>query len=99
MSVNRYKKYIFLYRDLYLTTNINIQIVTRTQKMKIVTRIDRKDTKMKILLIEDNMTIIKGLKYALEKNNYEFEYRSKVKDAKKYLEENTKVDLIILDVA
>lgn len=54
---------------------------------------------MKILLVEDNMTIIKGLKYALEKNNYEFDYKSKVKDVKKFLEENPQVNLIILDVS
>ena len=54
---------------------------------------------MKILLIEDNSTIIKGLKYALEKEKYEFEYKSFLRDARKYLEDGAEVDLVILDVS
>ena len=53
---------------------------------------------MKILLVEDNIAIVKGLKYALEKNGYEFVHKSSITETKKYLEEE-QVDLIILDVA
>lgn len=53
---------------------------------------------MKVLLIEDNISIIKGLKYALEKEKYEFECKSSVKEAKKLLSEEEGIDLIILDV-
>ena len=52
---------------------------------------------MKILLIEDNLTIIKGLKYNLEINNFVVLVASSIKDAKEYLI-NDDVDLIILDI-
>ena len=52
---------------------------------------------MRILLIEDNLTIVKGLKYSLENNNFEFDYKTSISEAKKYLE-NKRVDLIILDI-
>ena len=41
---------------------------------------------MKILLVEDNIAIVKGLKYALEKNGYEFVHKSSTTETKKYLE-------------
>lgn len=53
---------------------------------------------MKILLVEDNQSIIKGLVYALEQNKYEVEVKTTVKDTIIYLE-NNKVDLVILDVS
>lgn len=53
---------------------------------------------MNILLIEDNLTIIKGLKYAFLKNNYNLTYQTKVSDAIIYLKEQKKPDLIILDI-
>ena len=53
---------------------------------------------MNILLVEDNNTIIKGLKYSLEKNNYHFIYQTTIHDTKIYLKENSNVDLIILDI-
>ena len=53
---------------------------------------------MNILLVEDNQTIIKGLKYSFEKNNYDLMYKTSIIDAKKYLMENPKLDLIILDI-
>ena len=53
---------------------------------------------MNILLIEDNLKIIKGLKYALLKNNYNLTYQTKVSDAIIYLKEQKKPDLIILDI-
>lgn len=52
---------------------------------------------MKILLIEDNTTIIKGLKYSLEKNNYKMDYTTCVESSIDYLN-NNKIDLIILDI-
>ena len=54
---------------------------------------------MTILLIEDNDTIIKGLSYSIEKKGYEFKYRTSVKSAGRYVEENAgNIDLIILDI-
>lgn len=53
---------------------------------------------MKILLVEDNQSIIKGLVYALEQNKYEVFAKTTVKDTISFLESN-RVDLIILDVS
>lgn len=53
---------------------------------------------MNILLVEDNQTIIKGLKYSFEKNNYNLIYKTNIKDTKKLLTDNLKLDLIILDI-
>ena len=54
---------------------------------------------MHILLIEDNETIIKGLTYSLEKNNYELIVKKNVKSAKEYLlNKNEDIALIILDI-
>ena len=53
---------------------------------------------MNILLVEDNQTIIKGLKYSFEKNNYNLIYKTNIKDARKLLMDNLKLDLIILDI-
>lgn len=52
---------------------------------------------MNILLIEDNLSIIKGLQYAFLKNNYKLIYKTNIKDSIAYLSKN-KPDLIILDV-
>ncbi len=52
---------------------------------------------MKILLIEDNESIIKGLKYAFATNNYDLITKINIKETKEYLKENT-VNLIILDI-
>ena len=54
---------------------------------------------MKILLLEDNESIAKGLAYSFEKNNYEFTYRTTVKETEAYLLKNDDLDLIILDIA
>ena len=54
---------------------------------------------MKVLLVEDNESIAKGLAYSFEKSNFEFTYRATVKEAEEYLLQNTDVDLIILDIA
>lgn len=54
---------------------------------------------MEILLIEDNIGIVNGLKYALEKENYNFDSCTNMKTAKEYLlNESNKPDLILLDI-
>lgn len=53
---------------------------------------------MKILLVEDNKAITKGLIYALNQNNYDVNSALTLKEAKTFLE-NNKYDLIILDVS
>lgn len=53
---------------------------------------------MKILLIEDNLTIIKALKYNLELNNYEVDYVTSFSEALTYINNNLP-ELIILDVS
>lgn len=53
---------------------------------------------MQILLIEDNLTIIKGLTYTLKQNNYEIYACKNLLEAISYLKDNPKINLIILDV-
>ncbi len=53
---------------------------------------------MNILLIEDTESIIKGLTYSFEKNNYNLTVKTTTKDSKEYLLNNSKIDLIILDI-
>ena len=53
---------------------------------------------MNILLVEDNIAIVKGLKYAFEKNNYNLAYTTTIFDANNYLKNNSDIDLIILDI-
>lgn len=54
---------------------------------------------MNILLVEDSLSIIKGLKYSFEKNSDNLIYKTNVKDTIQYLEENkSKIDFIILDI-
>lgn len=53
---------------------------------------------MNILLVEDNESIINGLVYAFNKNNYSIIARTTVKDTKEYLLDN-QPELIILDVS
>ena len=52
---------------------------------------------MNILLVEDNLSINKGLKYSLDNNGYNVEYKTNYNDALKYIEKNN-TDLIILDI-
>ena len=52
---------------------------------------------MNILLVEDNLSIIKGLKYSLESNGYNVEYRTNTLDALDYIKNNS-TDLIVLDI-
>ena len=53
---------------------------------------------MNILLIEDTESIIKGLTYSFEKDNYNLTVKTTIKDSKEYLLNNSNVDLIILDI-
>ena len=53
---------------------------------------------MQILLIEDNLTIIKGLTYTLKQNNYEAYACKNLLETISYLKDNPKLNLIILDV-
>lgn len=53
---------------------------------------------MKILLIEDNINIVKGLKYSFDKNNYELISKTSIKDAKDFFDMEIHIDLIILDI-
>ena len=52
---------------------------------------------MDILLIEDNITIAKALKYSFDKNGYNLEFKTSLKEAKEYIS-NNKIDLVILDI-
>ena len=54
--------------------------------------------KVRILLVEDNRTIAKGLMYNLEQNGYEVKNPETVEATKKILEEE-KFDLVILDIS
>ena len=53
---------------------------------------------MKILLIEDNQNIIKGLKYTFEERNDTFVALSTKDEATTYLKTNQDIDIILLDV-
>lgn len=53
---------------------------------------------MSILLVEDNESIAEGLAYAFKMNNYHLDYKTTIKDAIEYLNNNTP-ELIILDVS
>lgn len=55
---------------------------------------------MNILLIEDNLTIIKGLTYSFIKNNYNITSKTNIKDTIDYINNNNNnnIDLIILDI-
>lgn len=56
------------------------------------------DKMKKILLVEDNETIIMGLKYSLEQENFNVEVSKTVIDAKKTIE-NKYFDLVLLDIS
>ena len=53
---------------------------------------------MKILLIEDNQNIIKGLKYTFEEQNDTFIALSTKEETTTYLATNQNIDIILLDV-
>ena len=52
---------------------------------------------MHILLVEDNISIIKGLEYSFKKNNYILIAKTSIYEAREYLKNNN-LDLIILDI-
>lgn len=53
---------------------------------------------MNILLVEDNLSIIKGLQYSFELNKYNFNYVMSVNDTISYLDKKSDINLIILDI-
>lgn len=53
---------------------------------------------MQILLVEDNETIIQGLRFFFEKNGYELVVKTRIRQAVEYMDTMPEVDLIILDV-
>lgn len=54
---------------------------------------------MNVLLVEDNPTIVKGLKYSFEKSNYNLFATAGVKETLNFLSNDFKIDLIILDIS
>nr|WP_296466317.1 response regulator transcription factor [uncultured Acetatifactor sp.] len=52
----------------------------------------------KILLLEDDVSLIDGLKYSLKKNNFNVEFVCSVQEALAHLTEIDKYDMLILDV-
>ena len=53
---------------------------------------------MNILLIEDNLDIINGLKYYIEKDNNTLAFKTTIKDSINYINTNKNIDIIILDI-
>ena len=53
---------------------------------------------MNVLLVEDNISIIKGLAYSFEKNKLHLVAKTNIKESKEYLSSNKDIDLIILDI-
>lgn len=53
--------------------------------------------KKRILLLEDDASLVDGLCYSLEKNEYEVESAATVREAKEFLQNNP-YDLLLLDV-
>ena len=54
---------------------------------------------MNVLLIEDNESIVSGLKYSLEQEKYKVFSCTNVADTIKFLEENKQVDIAIIDIS
>lgn len=53
---------------------------------------------MNILLVEDNLTIVKGLNYSFSQNNYHLISKNSIKEVEYYLKTKPYIDLIILDI-
>lgn len=53
---------------------------------------------MNVLLIEDNLSIIKGLKYAFDQENIILNSTTTISKAYDYISSNNEIDIIILDV-
>ena len=54
---------------------------------------------MNVLLIEDNESIVSGLKYSLEQEKYKVFSCTNVADTIKFLKENKPVDIAIIDIS
>ena len=54
---------------------------------------------MNVLLIEDNESIVSGLKYSLEQEKYKVFSCTNVEDTIKFLEEKKQVDIAIIDIS
>ena len=54
---------------------------------------------MNVLLIEDNESIVSGLKYSLEQEKYKVFSCTNVADTIKFLKENKQVDIAIIDIS
>ena len=52
----------------------------------------------RILLLEDDVSLIDGLQYSLKKNGFDVDYVRSVEEALTYLSEIEKYDMLILDV-
>lgn len=52
----------------------------------------------RLLLLEDDLSLIDGLKYSLEKNGFELDVARSVMEARKYLSVGHGYDLLLLDV-
>ena len=52
----------------------------------------------RLLLLEDDRSLIDGLTYSLEKNGFETEIAGTVKEAEKQVTEDTDFDLLLFDV-
>ena len=52
----------------------------------------------RILLLEDDVSLIDGLVYSLKKNEFDVEVARTVSEAKQYLSKLDRYDLLILDV-
>ena len=52
----------------------------------------------KLLLLEDDISLIDGLTYSLEKNGFDIEVAGTIKEAEKVLAEHTGFDLLLFDV-
>jgi len=56
------------------------------------------EANMKILLVEDNEMVAKGLIYSLEQKGYQISHKTRIKDTIEFLEKQ-KVELAILDIS
>ena len=52
----------------------------------------------RLLLLEDDFSLIEGLRYSLEKNHFVLDIVRTVEDARKVLAGSTSYDLLLLDV-
>ena len=52
----------------------------------------------KLLLLEDDLSLIDGLRYSLKKNGFDVDFVRTVQEARQSLEQINQYDLLILDV-